>query len=297
MKLGFSGYGGKYCVGKLTSTEVENITELVSRFDTKLFLTSQETKFDTNDFKMEYYDFDDIYECETVSVPCNITVDELPEGCKLHLDDIFTSDDTSIIINTEPPLKDGFYLISTSEQKGNFFTIELDVLPEDFDMSLLQIYCSDLDIFSMSDVVIEDIYYDGKCLGFDTDSYYTDDKAFSQSILYVENGVHYDGIEIMKQRTNISYPIIECLNGLSAEKIIGEYLEFVEAKNSGYLLNKGYPLAFVSPMLYAHYSKEEIDELWMTEENIKFVMQHNLIDCMPTDIYDRIIGRFPEWLI
>jgi len=300
MRLGFSGYGGKYCVGKLTDNEITNIIELLARFEPSLFLTLQETTFDTHDFKTEYYDFDDVYESETVSLPCDITIDELPTDCKSDLDDIFTSDDLTVVVNTEPTLKDGFYLTSTAEQKGNFFTINIDVLPEEFDKSLLRIYGNDLDNFSMSDIVIQDIYYDGRTVDFDTDSYYTDDNSFSQSILYVENGTHYDGIEIMKKRVQKSYPLIDSFSSfgnLDTEQYIQEYLEFVEAKNSGYLLNKGYMMAFASPMLYDNYEKSEVDELWMTEENIKFVLKHNLMDSMPTDVYDRIIGRFPEWLI
>ena len=297
MRLGFSGYGGKYCVGKLTDNEITNMIELLARFDKTLFLSTQETTFDTHDFKTEYYDFDDIYECETVSMPCDITIDELPEDCKSDLVDIFTSDDLSVVIETGQPLKDGFYLTSVAEQKGNFFTIEIDVLPSEFDKSLIQIYGNDLDNFSMSDIVIQDIFYDGKHVDFDTDSYYTDDNSFSQSVLYVENGIHYDGIEVMMQRIDKSYQKIENFGSLDNITYINQYLEFVEAKNSGYLLKKGYMMAFASPMLYDNYSKTEVDELWMTEENIKFVLKHNLIDSMPKDVYDRIIMRFPEWLI
>lgn len=295
MKLGFTGYGGKYCVGKLTDTEITNIIELLARFDDSLFLSSQETTFDTHDFKTEYYDFDDVFECESVSLPCEITIDEI--DYKSNLIDIFTSDDLDVVNDREAALKDGFYLTSQASQKGNFFTIDIDVHPEDFDQSLLTLYGNDLDNFSMSDIVIRDISYDGKLVEFITDSFYTDDCSFIQSILYVENGTHYDGLEVMRKQIMKHYPKIDNFGNLDTEKYIKQYLEFVEAKNSGYLLNKGYMIAFASPMLYENYSKEEVDELWMTEENIKFVLKHNLMDSMPTDVYDRIIGRFPEWLI
>lgn len=299
MKLGFSGYGGKYCIGKLTDIEVTNITELLARFDERLFLSSPETIFDTHDFKVEYFDFDDIFECESISIPCDITIDELPIDYKLNLNDLFTSDDIDVVDIATPPLQDGFYLTSTASQKGNFFNIDIDVLPEDFDQTLMHIHVVDLDGYSMSDIVIQEISYNGKLVEFNTDSYYTDDCSFSQSILYVEDGIHYDGIEVLRERIDTDYKIITTttIGELDSNEFIVQYLEFVEAKNNGYLLDKGYILSFASPMLYENYDKDEIDLLWMTEENIKFILSHNLMDTMPTDVYDRIIGRFPEWMI
>ncbi len=301
MELGFSGYGGNYCVGKLTETEVTNIIELLARFDDRFFLSSVNTVFDTHDFKREYYDFDDVYQFESVALTASITIDSLPEDYKSNLTDAFTTDDINVIIGEEKNLADGYYLTSAYEVKGNFFSVKMDINPDDFDPSLLSVYCSDMDNFSMSDVIITEVKYDGVLLEMDTDSYYVDGQGFSQSILYVEDGKHYDGLEKLRGKIEKQYPIINelpsTIDKFPPDTVITQYLEFVEAKNDGYLLNKDYILAYASPMLYDNFDKEEIDAMWMTEENIKYVLRHNLLDSMPEDVYDRIVGRFPEWLI
>lgn len=300
MTLGFSGYGGNYCVGKLTDTETNNIIELLARFEEWFFLATVDTIFDTHDFKREYYDFDDVFQFESVALTASITIDSLPDGYKSNLLDKFTTDDVSVVIGKEKSLTDGYYLTSTYEQQGNYFSVEIDINPDDFDTSLLSLYCSDMDNFSMSDVIITEVRYDGILLEMDTESYYVDGKAFSQSILYVEDGKHYDGLEKLRSLIKKQYPIITELPTkvvAPTSSFIKNYLEFVEAKNDGYLLNKGYIMAYASPMLYDHFDKDELDAMWMTEENIKYVLKYDMLDSMPQDVYDRIIGRFPEWLI
>ena len=302
MTLGFNGYGGNYCVGKLTQKEIQNIKELLARFDPKLFLSNTETIFDTNDFKRDYSDFDDIFQLESVALTCSITIDSLPTGYKSNLMDSFTSDAVDVVIKKEKELEDGFYLISTLalEHDTKFFDVEININPDEFDKSLLSLHCIDLDSFSMSDFIVEEVRYDGKLLKMNWDSFYVDVQDFDQSILYVENGVHYDGIgqlwiSIKKQYCKLD-EIIATKN-LSKIDILTQYLEFVEAKNDGYLLNKEYIMAYASPMLYDNFDKDKIDAMWMTEANIKYIVYNEILELIPQDVYDRIVGRFPEWLI
>ena len=306
MKLGFTGYGGDFCVGKLTANEIANITDLLSRFDRKLFLSTHGIIFDTNDFKREYFDFDDIFQFESVSLPCSILINSLPEDCKFDGIDSFSSDDAKIEYEESKPLEDGFYVTHANNHKGEYFGVEIDVEPSEFDVALLTLQCKDLDCFSMSERIIQDVYYDGKLLEMDCDDYYTEAAELEQSIIYVNDGKHYDGLEELESRIKTQYPKIYELPEIYLRdrhaqlphlKFIHEFEAYMEAKNSGYLLDDGTNIVYASPILYDNFPKEDVDALWMTEENIKFVIEHDLVDDMPNDVYTRIINRFPEWLI
>ena len=306
MKLVFDGYGGDFCVGKLTTTEITNIIDLLSRFDRKLFLSIDEIMFDTNDFKREYFDYDDVFQFESVSLPCSILINSLPDDCKFDGIDSFSSDNATIKYEETKPLEDGFYITHSNYNKGEYFGVEIDVEPSEFNPSLLTILSKDLDCFSMSERIITDVYYAGKLLEMDCSDYCTNMSTLERSILYVKDGKHYDGLEELESRIKTQFHKIHELPEiylrdrhaqLPHSKIIHEFEEYMEAKNNGYLLDKGLNVVYASPILYEHFPKEDVDALWMTEENIKFVIEHNLIDDMPNDVYTRIINRFPEWLI
>jgi len=295
MKLSFGGYGGEYCCGEVDT--IDNITELLKRFDKDLIFGYYDIFFDSSDWPRQYYDFDEIEHVSSVAINARVYIEDI---CDSKIDeDVFDTDELSIKEETPTTLKDGWYLSSASIEKGTFFDVELSIKPEEFDKSKLVIYTKDLDYIGFGDFVITSVEYDGEDLEMDYDTMSTNGKAFEQSLIKVEDGQLLEGIDIIMDNidNNDMFEIIDDIVGMDREDVIYQYLEFVNAAKSGYLLKLDHIIVWISPFLYKHFEKDEVDELWLTEKNIKFALKNNYRDSMPDDVFERAVGRFPEWLI
>ena len=295
MKLSFGGYGGEYCCGEVDA--IDNITELLKRFDENLIFGYFDIFFDSSDWPRQYYDFDELEHVSSVALNARIYIEDTGDS-KLD-EDVFDTDELTTKQDEPITLKDGWYLSSASIEKGNFFEVELDIKPEDFDKSKLVIFSKDLDSIGFGDLVITSVEYDGVDLELNYDSLDTNGKAFEQSLIRVHDGFHYEGVEAIMDTIpeEDMFEIIDDVEGLDREDVIYQYLEFINAAKSGYLLKVDHIIVWVSPFLYKHFDKDEVDKLWLTEKNIKFALKNNYRDAMPDDIFERAINRFPEWLI
>ena len=292
MYLIFGGYGGEYCVGELTSIELDNIKWLLKRFDTQDIVGIMDINFDTSDYKASFYDFDDIMHETSVAVNFGITIES---DSKMD-DDSFDSSECDDIVVPATKLSDGWYISSVSTEKGTFSGVELDIEFEDFDKDLLSFEYMDLDDCSFGDIILSKVFYDAEELELDYDHLCTNGKGFYQSLIYVENGAQLDGLNILLNDLNC-YNILSFDNDNFLVEAKNTFLKYIEAWRSGYLLSTDDYIVFASPFLYEQFEKEKVDDLWMTEKNIKYALDNELRDEIPQDIWDRIYGRFPEWLI
>ena len=297
MTLLFGGYGGEYCVGSINQVELSNIKELLKRFDSSIFIGNYETNFDTTDYRDNYYDFDDIEHVSSAAIDSTIWIDDTG-GIKIK-EDYFSSDDCNVDITDIPTLKDGYYICSTSYEKGVFFSVDLDINPNDFDKSKLVLECKDMDGIGFSELVITGIKYDNVDIEMNFDALSTAGKGYEQTLVYAKNGNLFEGIEkiIDDFDDNDFFEVLDQINGMEEYEAVQNYLLFIEAWKNGYLLKTDDIIVFASPFLYKHFDKEDVDTLWMTEKNIKFALENDYKDQIPKDIWERVISRFPEWLI
>lgn len=297
MRLIFGGYGGEYCCGKLTDIEIKNIRELLKRFDKYVIIGNYDTCFDTHGFKEVFYDFDDIEHILSCNIEGTIWIEEIGDY-KLD-EDYFSTNDCEVNIDDTDMLKDGWYISSILTEKGSFFHTDLDISPDNFDKSKLRLECKDLDEIGLANVVIQSVYYDNEELEMNYDSCSTTGKGFEQDIFLVKDGRMLDGVELLMEDSDEdeSYTILDDTPGMDYTECIRDYLAFVEAQREGFLLKSDKIIIFVSPFLYEHFPKKDVDELWLTEKNIKYAIKNNLKTEIPDDIWERAINRYPEWFI
>ncbi len=297
MRLSFGRYGGEYCVGSLNHIEVSNISELLKRFDKSIIVGNYETNFDTNDYKENFFDFNDIEHLSSAALEATIWIEKSGDY-KLE-EDYFSSDDCNVVITEEPTLPDGYYIVSNSIEKGSFFHVDLEINPDEFVKSKLTLECKDMDGVGFGDYLITNVLYDGKELEMDYDSCNTNGKGFEQNLICVEGKYHLDGAEQLYDalEQDDMLDVIEDINGMEETEAIQNYLSYVEAQRNDYLIKTDEIILFASPFLYKHFDKDEVDALWMTEKNIKFALKNDYQTEIPEDVWERIIGRFPEWLI
>lgn len=294
MVLTFGGYGGEYCCGKLNKLHINNIKELLRRFDYNEIIGHFDTLFSSSGWERQYYDFDDIEHISSCAIDGSISINVNEYEYSKY--DTINISDLTLNINDDNFLSDGWYISSVSIEKGIFFETEILKNTDDFNKDLLVIEAKDTDYIGTGDIVITDIFYNNIPLEMNYDVMDTYGKGFHQSIFYVEDKIQYDGKEKLLGHFKNSFNILE-IKGIDREDIIFEYLEYIEAANNGYLIKDDRIIVWASPFLYERFEKEDVDLLWMTEKNIKFALKNDFQSEIPEDVWERIIRRFPEWLI
>jgi len=294
MLLTFGGYGGEYCCGELSKLHINNIKELLRRFEYEDIIGHFDTIFSSSGWERQYYDFDDIEHISSCAIDGSISIN--PNEREHTKYDSINISDLTININDDDFLSDGWYISSASIEKGIFFEAEILDDVNEFNKDLLIIDAKDTDYIGTGDILVTDVFYNNKVLEMNYDVMDTFGKGFYQSIFHVKDRIHYDGKEKLLDDFKNSFNIIEMV-GMDREDIIFEYLEYVEAANNKHLIKDDRIIVWASPFLYEHFEKEDVDLLWMTEKNIKFALKNGLKDEIPPNIFERIIMRFPEWLI
>lgn len=288
MTLDFGGYGGEYCIGKLTDREVENIKILLNRFDIDVFFNRYDMALDT-DHKENFYEYSDVYQAWTVCSDFLLSFQEENEYLNI-------SDYQSEFRSIQYPKEKGWYVNSCSSEKGHFFTVSLPIDSEDFDEEKLKIIYDDLSLTWLNDEVISGVEYDGEELDMDFDSADTNGKGFYQHLTFIdEDGNQFNGLEIILDELEPKYNVLDDVDSAAADtnQILFDYLSIYHNE----LTQLDSPIVYHSPLLYDKRDKEEVDKMWYNQKEIKTALKLGLADEIPKHIIEKMQKENPEWLI
>lgn len=286
--IDFSGYGGEYCIGKLTDREVENIKVLLQRFDPDVFLFKYDIFLDT-DSKEHFYDFNDVVSAWCLTDNFHATIRETVR--EDDWEDLDFSESEAEYKNVSYP-NDGFYINSCGSEKGFYFTIQIPIELKDFDASKLKFHYDDLSTTWLNDSVITGVSYDDMDLELDMDGADTTGKGFYQYLTLVENGNQSNGFEFISDGVEPKYETLDDVD--DAETIIFDYLHINESSEIPKIDSH---IVYHSPLLYDKFPKEDIDKLWYNKADIKHAIEKGLIDEIPQHIREKVDKENPEWLI
>jgi hypothetical protein len=288
--IDFNGYGAEYAIGKLKPIEVENLKFLLERFDHDAIMEKYEIGW--GDGREQFYEFDDVYQAWSLCDNFTATIRESEADGTWEDIDFCESKAEYKTINYKG--SDGFFICSCSSEKGYFFTITLDIEPEEFDPSLLTFHYDDLSLTWLSDNVLMGISYNGENVELDYDGADTVGKGFYQRLIYIEDGNELDGMELLTDE--IDPPKYTTFDDIIEDEadVVADYVELCRSKT---LKPLSTPIVWHSPMLYDRFPEEDVDEFWYDKNQIKKAFEFDMVGEIPKHILEKMEEENPEWLI
>lgn len=287
--LEFGGWGGEYTIGRLSPLEKENIRVLFDRFTADLFFYKYDLYL--GDTREQFYDYSDVYQAWSVCQDFSIIL-KAEEDNDWHDLEFKGSDSNYTSINYPGA---GDFVCSCASEKGSFFSVDIDIDSNEFDINKLEIHYDDLSSTWLSDSVVSRVTYDGVDLEMDFDVANTTGKCFDQKLIHIsEDGIAYDGLELIcDDLEKPKYNTIEHIEHDDLRVLI----DYMELYHSDKLFDFQTPIVYHSPLLYDKFYKEEVDELWFDKKSIKEAFALNLADEIPQHIIEKVKMKNPEWLI